>query len=390
MGEARRRLRETMGEYARRVQRSLRADLVFQLLPSAICLLIGVAVLSFVIWAWVQEVKPTLARGREAANTLPTLNTASQSVQGVAARIKQDLEILREGEKELDRKERDLRQRQSELGEPGVRMAKLEEELETARKERNELQAKLHDNTEELGKRADEWKATLDGLKATLDAGKLAKSEQLQPYVDLLKRLEEATKRDGKPVDLKRYLDLLDTIQKVITPLTENATVPLVAAARQELETAIGAAFEQRASVFTDISRRVGTVESALKSMAGELLRQQASEDVALILYHTQALDAGRYFAVVGEWVQANPRLIYANYRCGVYAAANAKIDKLWPLEEPYLTPEKFMLPVRVITDPQGRAVSQDKTLEEPQNLNLDQDVFLPASPSASAPRRRL
>ena len=379
-----------MGEYARRVQRSLRADLVFQLLPSAICLLIGVAVLSFVIWAWVQEVKPTLARGREAANTLPTLNTASQSVQGVAARIKQDLEILREGEKELDRKERDLRQRQSELGEPGVRMAKLEEELETARKERNELQAKLHDNTEELGKRADEWKATLDGLKATLDAGKLAKSEQLQPYVDLLKRLEEATKRDGKPVDLKRYLDLLDTIQKVITPLTENATVPLVAAARQELETAIGAAFEQRASVFTDISRRVGTVESALKSMAGELLRQQASEDVALILYHTQALDAGRYFAVVGEWVQANPRLIYANYRCGVYAAANAKIDKLWPLEEPYLTPEKFMLPVRVITDPQGRAVSQDKTLEEPQNLNLDQDVFLPASPSASAPRRRL
>ena len=390
MGEARRRLRETMGEYARRVQRSLRADLVFQLLPSAICLLIGVAVLSFVIWAWVQEVKPTLARGREAANTLPTLNTASQSVQGVAARIKQDLEILREGEKELDRKERDLRQRQSELGEPGVRMAKLEEELETARKERNELQAKLHDNTEELGKRADEWKATLDGLKATLDAGKLAKSEQLQPYVDLLKRLEEATKRDGKPVDLKRYLDLLDTIQKVITPLTENATVPLVAAARQELETAIGAAFEQRASVFTDISRRVGTVESALKSMAGELLRQQASEDVALILYHTQALDAGRYFAVVGEWVQANPRLIYANYRCGAYAAANAKIDKLWTLEEPYLTPEKFMLPVRVITDPQGRAVSQDKTLEEPQNLNLDQDVFLPASPSASAPRRRL
>ena len=379
-----------MGEYARRVQRSLRADLVFQLLPSAICLLIGVAVLSFVIWAWVQEVKPTLARGREAANTLPTLNTASQSVQGVAARIKQDLEILREGEKELDRKERDLRQRQSELGEPGVRMAKLEEELETARKERNELQAKLHDKTEELGKRADEWKATLDGLKATLDAGKLAKSEQLQPYVDLLKRLEEATKRDGKPVDLKRYLDLLDTIQKVITPLKENATVPLVAAARQELETAIGAAFEQRASVFTDISRRVGTVESALKSMAGELLRQQASEDVALILYHTQALDAGRYFAVVGEWVQANPRLIYANYRCGVYAAANAKIDKLWPLEEPYLTPEKFMLPVRVITDPQGRAVSQDKTLEEPQNLNLDQDVFLPASPSASAPRRRL
>jgi len=379
-----------MGEYARRVQRSLRADLVFQLLPSAICLLIGVAVLSFVIWAWVQEVKPTLARGREAANTLPTLNTASQSVQGVAARIKQDLEILREGEKELDRKERDLRQRQSELGEPGVRMAKLEEELETTRKERNELQAKLHDKTEELGKRADEWKATLDGLKATLDAGKLAKSEQLQPYVDLLKRLEEATKRDGKPVDLKRYLDLLDTIQKVITPLKENATVPLVAAARQELETAIGAAFEQRASVFTDISRRVGTVESALKSMAGELLRQQASEDVALILYHTQALDAGRYFAVVGEWVQANPRLIYANYRCGAYAAANAKIDKLWTLEEPYLTPEKFMLPVRVITDPQGRAVSQDKTLEEPQNLNLDQDVFLPASPSASAPRRRL
>lgn len=387
--ETRHRLRETVREYARRVRGSLCADIVLPLLPTAVCVLIGTVVLGFVIWAWVRKVEPTLARSRETASILPTLTATSLSVEGVAARIEQDLKVLQEGKKELERKEREFQQKRAELGEPGVRMAQLEEQLETTQKERDELRAKLSDKTEELGRKANEWRATLDGLKATLDASKLAKAEQLQPYVDLLKRLEEATRCDGKPVDLKQYRDLLDRIQKGITRPNANAEPQLVEYARQEMAQAIGGVFDQRASVFTDISRRLGTVESALKSMTGELLRQQAAEDVALILYHTQALDAGRYFAVVWEWVQTNPRLLHANYRCGVYAAANAKIDKLWALDEPHLNPEKFMLPVRGTTDPQGRVVSQDKTLEEPQNLNLNQDIFGPVPPSTSPIRRR-
>src|SRR5262249_10572787 len=78
-----------------------------------------------------------------------------------------------------------------------------------------------------------------------------------------------------------------------------------------------------------NVNRKFDVVSTDLKGLTMQLLKRETTkQDVALVLYHCNKIDANKFFPAVKEVAAEVPSPVYPGHRLGIFAAWNDKVEK--------------------------------------------------------------